>query len=205
MYMYKNQKDTHKMSLDDFSRFNIFFFDFTQENGNSNDTGSRTSEYRRRVTPGVKIKRKRMALTRRGCDVRLIYHDQGIDDQKTIPHKFYRNKNGLILAFDILEKGALKLVDNYVLLDVGRFAKEGTPRLLVGVRTDEEQPRAVSYEQAEAFAKANQMTYHEVDYLDKQNTLDAAVLDLATVCWKNGRFRGCRGTPIEVEETCCGF
>ena len=92
MYMYKNQKDTRTMSLDDFSRFNIFFFDFTQENGNSNDTGSRTSEYRRRVTPGVKIKRKRMALTRRGCDIRLIYHDQGIDDQRQYHISFTRTK-----------------------------------------------------------------------------------------------------------------
>ena len=157
--------------------------------------------------PGVKIKRKRMALTRRGCEVRLIYHDQGIDDQKTIPHKFYKNKNGFSLTFDILENDGLKLVDNYLYIDVERFAKEGTPKILVGVRTDREQPRAVSYKQAEAFANEHGMTYHEVDYLDRQNTIDAAVLDLATVCWKNGRFRGGGSSvPVEVEDSaCCGF
>jgi len=143
-----------------------------------------------------------MRLTRRGCDVRLIFHDQGIDQHNTIPNKFYKSKDGLVLTFDVLNKETFRVLDD-ILFMVNRHVKEGTPRILVGVRTDTEQPRTVSSDEATTFAKNRQMPYHEVDYVNQENTLDAAVLDVATACWKRGRFRGGGEGPTEIEDSTC--
>ena len=89
-----------------------------------------------------------------------IWDTAGQDRFRTITASYYRGSNAVILCYDITDKNTFQNINKW-LEEVKNFSV-GTPLLILcGTKTDLEEKRVVSYEEAEEYAKINNMRFFE--------------------------------------------
>jgi small GTP-binding protein len=79
---------------------------------------------------------------------------------RSVTRGYYRGSAGAFLIFDITSRDSFDHVGRW-LQDVKEMARPDVVMILVGNKVDLESERAVSREDAEAFAKAHKMEYFE--------------------------------------------
>ena len=120
-----------------------------------------------------------------------IWDTAGQDRFRTITASYYRGSNAVILCYDITDKNTFQNINKW-LEEVKNFSV-GTPLLILcGTKTDLEEKRVVSYEEAEEYAKINNMRFFESSSKNNSNVKEIFELiaenKITTVCTLTDTF-----------------
>ncbi|WFD33799.1 GTP-binding protein [Malassezia cuniculi] len=96
---------------------------------------------------------------------------------RTITTAYYRGAMGILLVFDVTDEKSFNNIRNWH-KDVEQHASEGVRKILVGNKSDWEEKRVVSTEQAQALADELGLTYIETSAKSSAN-VDEAFFKLA--------------------------
>ena len=80
---------------------------------------------------------------------------------RSITTSYYRNAQGILLAFDIANLDSFKNVEKW-LFDIYKYSGDNTKIILIGTKSDLETERKISRENAEKFAKSINVSYYEI-------------------------------------------
>ncbi|MES1909525.1 MAG: Ras-related protein RABD2c, variant 3 [Cercozoa sp. M6MM] len=123
-----------------------------------------------------------------GKSVKLqIWDTAGQERFKTITSAYYRGAHGIIMVYDTTNLESFHHVEEW-LGEVNRHASENTLKLLVGNKADLTNERAVTTEDAKAFAERLSIPFLETSAKDATN-VEQAFLTMAKVAF--GRFCCC--------------
>jgi Ras-related protein Rab-1A len=115
-------------------------------------------------TIGVDFKIRRLDVD--GDAVKLqIWDTAGQDRFRTIVRSYYRGANGIILVYDITDRQSFDAIPLWMSEFEGQISF-GASCVLVGNKTDLEEKRAVSKNEAEDFAKRLGMPFMEASAKD---------------------------------------
>ncbi len=89
-----------------------------------------------------------------------IWDTAGQDRFRTITASYYRGSNAVLLCYDITDKNTFRNIHKW-LEEVKKFTVGNPLLILCGTKVDLEEKRIVSYEEAEEYAKANNMHFFE--------------------------------------------
>ena len=89
-----------------------------------------------------------------------IWDSSGSERIKTITSSYYRNSNGIFIAFDLTDKSTFLEVKNW-LSEIERFAPENIVINLIGNKVDLQSKREVLFEEAKEYANIINATYFE--------------------------------------------
>ncbi|KAK3736670.1 hypothetical protein QZH41_007766 [Actinostola sp. cb2023] len=119
----------------------------------------------------IRIDNKRIKLQ--------VWDTAGQERFRTITQSYYRNANGVIIAYDITKKDTFKSVPRWT-EDVEKYAPQNVIRILVGNKKDLRAEQEVTLEEAKTFADHfNIEQVLEVSAKDAIN-VDEAFIGLAT-------------------------
>jgi Ras-related protein Rab-1A len=111
-----------------------------------------------------------------------IWDTNGQERFKAITNSYYRNSHGIIVVFDITDRKSFTGLRNW-LNDADRYS-ENTCKILVGNKSDLQDKREVTYEEAKEFAEAKELIYIEVS-AKKTINIDSIFETLSTDLVKN--------------------
>lgn len=89
-----------------------------------------------------------------------IWDTAGQDRFRTITSSYYRGSNAVLLCYDITDINTFKNIHRW-LEEVKNFSIGNPLLILCGTKTDLGEKRIVSYEEAEEYAKTNNMHFFE--------------------------------------------
>jgi len=112
----------------------------------------------------VKIDKKTVKLQ--------IWDTAGQERFRTITSAYYRGADGIIMVYDVTSTDTFDHVNDW-LKEVNRYASEGTCKLLVGNKSDRTADRAVTSEQAKAFADELGIAFLETSAKSAKNVEEA--------------------------------
>mmetsp|Transcript_20126 Transcript_20126/g.29936 ORF Transcript_20126/g.29936 Transcript_20126/m.29936 type:complete len:208 (-) Transcript_20126:96-719(-) len=108
---------------------------------------------------GVDFKEK--TLTVKGEEVPLqVWDTAGQERFRTITSSYYRGSHGVLIVFDISDKGSFENIKDW-LQEVNQYGEKDVVKVLVGNKTDLNSKRVVETELAQQLAKDLQLTYLE--------------------------------------------
>lgn len=151
----------------------------------------------------VKIDKKTVKLQ--------IWDTAGQERFRTITSAYYRGADGIIMVYDVTSTDTFDHVNDW-LKEVNRDASEGTCKLLVGNKSDRTADRAVTSEQAKAFADELGIAFLETSAKSAKN-VEEVFLTLAGELIKQREARGggsetkekvdLKGTAKMKLDSCC--
>ena len=94
-----------------------------------------------------------------------IWDLAGQERFRSIVNTYYRNGEGILLMYDITNTKSFNMLENW-LSHIRKYAPTNAVILLIGTKLDQNEQRTVTYEQAEIFAKNNDMVYVEISSKD---------------------------------------
>lgn len=100
-----------------------------------------------------------------------IWDTAGQDRFKAITYSFYKQANGVIIAFDVTRRESFENVKTWV-DSIYEHADPKITKVLVGNKIDLENDRVVKREEAEELAKQHQMRYFETSAKANKNIGD---------------------------------
>ena len=106
-----------------------------------------------------------------------LWDTAGQESFRSITRSYYRGAQGALLVFDITKRQSFQHLQSW-LEEVRRQGTDNMSVLVVGNKTDLENDRQVTREEAEAFAKENGLRYVETSAKTAEN-VDAAFLSSA--------------------------
>ncbi|KAM3145999.1 hypothetical protein pb186bvf_001977 [Paramecium bursaria] len=118
-------------------------------------------------TIGVDFKIKTINV--KDKEVKLqIWDTAGQERYKTITSSYYKGANGVIIVFDITNRQSFVDIQNW-LNEIKKYAVEGVIQVLVGNKSDLDQKREVSLEEAQHLAQQLNTAYFEISSNDAIN------------------------------------
>ncbi|CAO3568389.1 unnamed protein product [Mortierella alpina] len=110
-----------------------------------------------------------------GKQIKLqIWDTAGQESFRSITRSYYRGAAGALLVYDITRRDTFKHLTTW-LEDARQHANANTTIMLIGNKSDLEAKRAVTYEEGEAFAKANGLFFMETSAKTSANVEEAFV------------------------------
>lgn len=97
-----------------------------------------------------------------------IWDTAGQERFKTITSAYYKGAHGIIVTYDITDKGSFHDVENW-LAEVDKHCTENVSKLLVGNKSDLEEQRQVSRDEGKAVAEKLGMNFIETSARDGTN------------------------------------
>lgn len=108
----------------------------------------------------------------KGEDIAVkIWDTAGQERFRTITYSFYKQANGVIVAFDVTNVTSFNNVKNW-LESINQHADPNIVKALVGNKIDLEEQRVVSFEEAKNLAHQNKMPYFETSAKLNKNVDD---------------------------------
>ncbi|CAF5227582.1 unnamed protein product, partial [Rotaria magnacalcarata] len=106
---------------------------------------------------------------------KLVISDLGGQDSfKYALSSFYRNANGIVICFDIVNLESFRNLNNW-LENVQRLCREQTPIFLVGTKSDLKLRRKISHDMIEAYVAKNNLSYVETSSKTNENVEECFV------------------------------
>ena len=96
-----------------------------------------------------------------------IWDTAGQERFRNVISTYFRGGNGLLLIYDITNKDSFKNLESW-LIEIEKNASENILKILIGNKSDLEEDREISKEEAQAFANRNGMQFMETSA--KMNT-----------------------------------
>lgn len=113
-----------------------------------------------------------------GVPIKVWVWDTGGQERfRTITSSYYRGAHGILLVYDITQKSSFEKVPIW-LHEVDRFACENVHKFLVGNKSDLEEQRQVTTEEAEKYGRSLGLSLIETSAKTGKN-VDEAFLKLA--------------------------
>ena len=109
---------------------------------------------------GVDFKTKKLEIDEKLIKIQ-IWDTAGHEKFRTITTSYYKSAHAIIILYDITDKASFEHIKNWM-VEIEKFGKQGVLKLIVGNKIDLEDKRQVSIEEAEAFAKNNNIQFLEV-------------------------------------------
>lgn len=155
-----------------------------------------------KTTIGVDFKVKTLDMGRDGLVKLQIWDTGGQERFRSIVSSFYRGTDGLIVVYDITDKGSFEHVTHwyreaqYNGLDSYNIQ---CPLLLVGNKSDLTMERAVTFQEGQALAQQLGMSFIETSAKDKTN------VEQAFLCMARSILEVRKGNPTLQEESLGSF
>ncbi|XP_058207501.1 ras-related protein RABD2a [Rhododendron vialii] len=141
-----------------------------------------------------------------------IWDTAGQERFRTITSSYYRGAHGIIIVYDITDQESFNNVKQW-LSEIDRYASENVNKVLVGNKCDLTSKRAVSYEEAKAFADEIGIPFMETSAKDSTNVEQAFMAMAADIknrmasqpAMNNARppTVQIRGQPVGQKSGCC--
>eukprot|EP00827_Trimyema_finlayi_P001141 TRINITY_DN1395_c0_g1_i2.p1 TRINITY_DN1395_c0_g1~~TRINITY_DN1395_c0_g1_i2.p1 ORF type:complete len:175 (-),score=82.46 TRINITY_DN1395_c0_g1_i2:13-537(-) len=122
-------------------------------------------------TIGVDFKIKTFEINKKSVKMQ-IWDTAGQEKFKTITASYYKGAHGVILVYDITSKQSFQDLTNW-LHEIEKHASDQVNKILIGNKCDLQDKREVTMQEAEEFAKQNDMTYLETSAKTSENVQKA--------------------------------
>lgn len=145
-----------------------------------------------------------------------IWDTAGQERYNAVRASYYRGSKGILLVYDITQRSTYEHIDRWLkeIREHEYNHTEDAVIILVGNKTDLEQSRAVSTEEAQTFAEANNLLFIETSALSGSN-IEAAYLNVLNEILQNERKNPSNedqssGTKLSTDNSkpsaysCCG-
>ena len=116
---------------------------------------------------GIDFKIKKFTINNKVIKLQ-IWDISGGERIHTIMPCYYKGAMGLLLVFDITNRDSFLDIENK-LKDCDKYAKEGAIKIMLGNKSDLDDQREVSFEEANLFAINHEIKYFETSAKDGTN------------------------------------
>ena len=116
-------------------------------------------------TIGVDYQKKLITLDNTNINVE-IWDTAGQEKFKNITRQYYNGANGVILVFDISDKQSFEKINLWIKDLSDRIDLNNICLILIGNKTDLDDKREVSIEEAKKFAEKNNIEYFEISAIN---------------------------------------
>ena len=124
-----------------------------------------------------------------GKTVKLqIWDTAGQERFRTITSAYYRGADGVILVYDVTHRESYDHVREW-LSEVNKLAPEGTPKLIIGNKSDRSD-RVVSTEEGRELGKELKIEFIETSARNSDNVSQAFVLMASQLIEKHAKLSG---------------
>ncbi|KAJ1916582.1 Ras- protein Rab-1A [Mycoemilia scoparia] len=106
-----------------------------------------------------------------------IWDTAGQERFRTITSSYYRGAHGIIVVYDVTDKESFNNVKSW-LQEIDKYAAEGVHKYLVGNKSDLQDKRQVTTEEAKEFADSLGISFIETSAKESEN-VDEAFVSLA--------------------------
>ena len=97
-----------------------------------------------------------------------IWDLAGQDRCRSLVTSYYRNAQGILLAFDLTNQDSFKNIEKWI-SNIYKYGRNNVKIILVGTKSDLEQDIKVSAEQIEKFAQYINVSYYEISAKNNSN------------------------------------
>ena len=101
-----------------------------------------------------------------------IWDTAGQERFKNIIASYYRGAHGILLIYDVTDKDSFKNLSNW-LIEIEKNSSKNVLKVLIGNKTDLEEKRVISYNQAKEFADSYGLKYIETSAKKNLNVNEA--------------------------------
>ena len=122
-------------------------------------------------TIGVDFKIKTFDLDEKRIKMQ-IWDTAGQERFKNIIASYYRGAHGILLIYDVTDKDSFKNLSNW-LIEIEKNSSKNVLKVLIGNKTDLEEKRVISYNQAKEFADSYGLKYIETSAKKNLNVNEA--------------------------------
>ena len=122
-------------------------------------------------TIGVDFKIKTFDIDEKRIKMQ-IWDTAGQERFKNIIASYYRGAHGILLIYDVTDKDSFKNLSNW-LIEIEKNASKNVLKFLIGNKTDLEEKRVISYNQAKEFADSYGLKYIETSAKKNLNVNEA--------------------------------
>lgn len=113
------------------------------------------------VTIGIDFRVKKIKVDNKPYKLQ-IWDTSGTKRFKTIVKSYYPGVSGIVLSFDLTDRGSFENLKNYFLYNILRYARfERCGMVVVGLKSDLLTQRVISREELELFAESLSLPYLE--------------------------------------------
>ena len=122
-------------------------------------------------TIGVDFKIKTFDIDEKRIKMQ-IWDTAGQERFKNIIASYYRGAHGILLIYDVTDKDSFKNLSNW-LIEIEKNSSKNVLKVLIGNKTDLEEKRVISYNQAKEFADSYGLKYIETSAKKNLNVNEA--------------------------------
>ena len=122
-------------------------------------------------TIGVDFKIKTFDIDEKRIKMQ-IWDTAGQERFKNIIASYYRVAHGILLIYDVTDKDSFKNLSNW-LIEIEKNSSKNVLKVLIGNKTDLEEKRVISYNQAKEFADSYGLKYIETSAKKNLNVNEA--------------------------------
>ena len=122
-------------------------------------------------TIGVDFKIKTFDIDEKRIKMQ-IWDTAGQERFKNIIASYYRGAHGILLIYDVTDKDSFKNLSNW-LIEIEKNSNKNVLKVLIGNKTDLEEKRVISYNQAKEFADSYGLKYIETSAKKNLNVNEA--------------------------------
>ena len=122
-------------------------------------------------TIGVDFKIKTFEIDEKKIKMQ-IWDTAGQERFKNIISSYYRGAHGILLIYDVTDKDSFKNLSNW-LIEIEKNSSKNVLKVLIGNKTDLEEKRVISYNQAKEFADSYGLKYIETSAKKNLNVNEA--------------------------------
>ena len=122
-------------------------------------------------TIGVDLKTKTFDIDEKRIKMQ-IWDTAGQERFKNIIASYYRGAHGILLIYDVTDKDSFKNLSNW-LIEIEKNSSKNVLKVLIGNKTDLEEKRVISYNQAKEFADSYGLKYIETSAKKNLNVNEA--------------------------------
>ena len=125
------------------------------------------------ATIGIEINPNKYRLSD-GSIINVHIRDTcGQERYDSINEQYYQKADGILLVFDIANESSFNKIKNYYITKIKEKCKMGIPIILLGNKTDLEDKREVSQEEAIDLSIKEEYIYKESSCIKNENVADA--------------------------------
>jgi Ras-related protein Rab-1A len=120
-----------------------------------------------------------------------VWDTAGQERFRTIVTSYYRGSNAVMIVYDITDIASFDHIPQW-LNEINQMCSSALPKILVGNKSDMTNRRAVSFENAKAFAEAHSMEYIETSAKNNSAVNDAfhRLSEITVEKLGSGKFTG---------------
>ena len=148
---------------------------------------------------GVDFKMKKREIDGKIIKVQ-IWDTAGHERFRSITYSYYRGANSIIIVFDVSDKKSFISITEW-LKQIEKHAKENVFKFLVGNKSDLENERQVTYEEAKKYADEHDLPYIETSAKNGININELFDESIKSFLTNTKSFRGEKNIKLNSETT----